>query len=188
MKVLKRALILCLFLVLAAGLAACASSPASSYTVTRDGVSYTVDTQASTISDSANSYQYTLSAGPSGYEIQIVYPDGSQYWWNVRETGGFGSGYGGWSDDYDPDRYVDGSILCDILEGGNPTSASRKSFNPIALLILAVGLFNLLYPYGSWYLSHGWKYKNAEPSDAALALNRLGGAVALVIAILMIFL
>ena len=58
----------------------------------------------------------------------------------------------------------------------------------MGLLLIPVGLFLLISPRTVWYLSHGWRFKNAEPSDLALGLNRLGGGAALVIGVLLLFL
>ena len=53
---------------------------------------------------------------------------------------------------------------------------------------MALGLFHLISPHTAWYLSHGWRFKDAEPSDLALALNRMGGGIALLIGLLLVFL
>ncbi len=37
-----------------------------------------------------------------------------------------------------------------------------------------------------WYLSYGWRYKDAQPSDAALVIGRISGIAALVIGIVML--
>ena len=56
----------------------------------------------------------------------------------------------------------------------------------LALLLCGVGIFNLAAPKASWYLSYGWRFKDAEPSDAYMAIARIGGAIALVIGIIML--
>ena len=50
-----------------------------------------------------------------------------------------------------------------------------------ALLIMATGLLGLVFPRLSWYLAAGWKFQDAEPSDLALVVYRVSGAVAVVL-------
>ena len=154
---------------------------ASTYTVTRYAVKYTVDTDAMTIFDGTNTYQYTQSG--NGREIHIIYPDGSTYWWNISP----GGGAGGWSDDYDREKYVDGDVLLSVLEEKTSgKNASDKNFLLIFILII-LALWNIISPYFSWYLSHGWHYKDAEPSEVSLAFTRIGGVIVLIIALIMLF-
>ncbi|HIX66021.1 MAG TPA: histidine kinase [Candidatus Anaerotruncus excrementipullorum] len=58
----------------------------------------------------------------------------------------------------------------------------------MVVLLAALGGFNLLLPRASWYLSYGWRYKNAEPSDLVLAINRIGGGAILAVALLLLLL
>ncbi|MBQ4110088.1 MAG: hypothetical protein IJC74_04320 [Clostridia bacterium] len=154
---------------------------ASTYTVTRNGIEYTVDTDSMTISDGTNTYQYIISG--EGSEINITYPDGSTYWWKVSP----GGGWGGWSDDYDPEKYVDGDVLISVLEEKTAKQpSSDKNFLLIFILII-IGLWNVISPYSSWYLSRGWHYKDAEPSEASLAFTRIGGVIVIIIAVIILF-
>lgn len=123
-------------------------------------------------------YQYEFSGNKSSYDVNITYPDGSTYWFHMSG----GAGHGGWSDDYDEDRYVDGDTLSDVLLEKAPKEVN--SGNWLAALIIAiVGIFNIVSPYSAWYLEYGWRYKNAEPSDIALGLNRVVGVIAVVAAV-----
>jgi hypothetical protein len=46
----------------------------------------------------------------------------------------------------------------------------------IGVVLFAVfGLINVFSPSTGWYLSVGWKFKDAEPSDVVLLLHRIGG-------------
>lgn len=54
----------------------------------------------------------------------------------------------------------------------------------IGVILLIIGIVNTAAPRFSWYLKDGWKFKDAEPSDGALALIRIGGIVALVIGVI----
>lgn len=154
------------------------------YTVTRGNSTYTVDTVNTTISDGEYTYQYDLSGSAEKYRLEITYPDGSTYWWNQND----GIGHGGWDYDYSENRYADGDVLRDILEEGMEDGGPALRFLPVSILLAAVGLWGLISPYSAWYVSHGWRYKDAEPSEAALAVERFGGGFAVFLAVVLLFL
>lgn len=154
----------------------------SSYTIEKYGVTYTIDPEACTIFDGTYTYQYSLSVDSGGYRIDITYPDGSSYWWQADAN----VGAGGWSDDYDSTRYIDGMTLCHVLEEDVPRE-KRSTNVPLAMLMLLIGLFHAITPHTAWLLAYGWRFKHAEPSDLALGLNRIGGILAILIAIIMLF-
>lgn len=56
-----------------------------------------------------------------------------------------------------------------------------------AVIVILIGIFNLVAPDAAWYLSRGWQFKDAEPSDAALVMARIGGAAAILIGIVLLF-
>ncbi len=185
--VMKKLYAFLMVTLLVIGLCACSLGHKSGiYTVDMKGMVFTVDTENSTISDGVNLYHYTVSGNSSGADMEITYPDGSIYWWSTQTSGAVTSGYGGWSDDYDDDRYVPGDVLCDVLETREAKPDSEKNWLLIFALA-AVGMFHIISPYTAWYLEYGWRYRNAEPSEMALGFNRLGGAAALILAIIMFF-
>lgn len=51
-------------------------------------------------------------------------------------------------------------------------------------LLMLFGLFSTLFPYPAWYLSIGWRIKDAEPSEAALFMNRAVGVVAAIVGLI----
>ncbi len=181
---------LCVFLVLflCAVLAGCsAREDTSTYTVTRNGKVYTVDTVNCTVTEGTNVFRYEYSGSGRSYNVNITYPDGSTFWWKSQKSSDFvSSSHGGWSDDYDPEKYIDGSDLIDLIEMDiEPESEPKNVF--LIFILLAVGIFNIAAPETAWMLEHGWRYKNAEPSDMALDLNRIGGGFAIIVAIFMWF-
>ena len=178
------AAILCVLLGLS--LFACASSQPSAYRVQRNGKEYVVDRVSKKISDGTHTYRYSLDGDSGGYSIEITYPDGSTYWWRTQSSGSIVTGHGGWSNDYDENRYVSGETLCDILEAAVPKKAESKNILLI-LGLLAVGIFNTASPHTAWYLEYGWRYKDAEPSDLALSTTRFGGIAAIAVAVIMMF-
>lgn len=147
------------------------------FTFKNGDTTFTIDTENGTISDGTYLYQYTFSETASGYRTEITYPDGSTYWWNADETGG----YGGWSDDYDESRYINGYFLHEILEKNLTEKIASKNIFFIVLLFI-IGIFNVAFPRKAWNLEYGWRFKNTEPSDTALGFQRFIGIASLVMA------
>lgn len=56
----------------------------------------------------------------------------------------------------------------------------------IAFLFLFIGLFHVAFPYASWFMTIGWKIRDAEPSDAYLIFSRVSGCVVAGIALIVI--
>ena len=165
---MRRPIFLMLCLLAAILLTACGGQRESANTYEKDG--FTVNREAGTITHGEDVYTYEISGGGSGSSIRITYPNGAAYFWEWTGNGG----HGGWSDDYDPVRYTDGDTLIDLVNFQPPRESSG---NPLlGLLVIALGIWNLAAPRTAWYLSYGWRFKNAEPSDAALVLGRVGGA------------
>ena len=180
-------------LILAAAmlLAGCKKEPLPAvYTVYSYGAPYTIDTQSRTISDGTYTYGYEYAA--SGSSVSFTYPDGNVYSAGIQSANSSGAGglsAGSVSADYDySSGYTDPLSLCYALASPRePKGAASSGANPLlALLLCGVGIFNLAAPKASWYLSYGWRFKDAEPSDAAITLSRIGGAIAVVIGVIML--
>ena len=56
-----------------------------------------------------------------------------------------------------------------------------------ASLFMFMGIISLLFPKVSWWLGAGWQFKNAEPSNLALVVARLGGVIAIAAAAFLFF-
>lgn len=158
---------------------ACASGESANvYTVTEGDTEFTVDLENGTISDGINTYVFTAGTN----KITITYPDGATYVWN--EDGAWGSG--GWSEDYDPNRYVDGLTLINALS--RPQETQTTVSHPfLSIVLVIVGLWHLIWPQSAWYVKGGWRYKDVKPSQAALTAGRIGGGLALVLAVILLF-
>ena len=173
-------------------LAGCKKEPLPKvYTVYSYGAPYTIDTEGRTISDGTYTYGYEYAA--SGSRVSFTYPDGNVYSAGIQSANSSGAGglsAGSVSADYDySSGYTDPLSLCYALTSPMETerAASSGSNHPfVALLLCGVGIFNLAAPKASWYLSYGWRFKDAEPSDAYMALARIGGAIAVVIGVIML--
>jgi hypothetical protein len=69
--------------------------------------------------------------------------------------------------------------------GAYTTHRTRNDeIHMIAFFVFIIGVIHVVAPRASWYMSVGWKFRDAEPSDAYLALSRLGGGIAAVIALI----
>ena len=55
-----------------------------------------------------------------------------------------------------------------------------------AFVIIMIGVVSILVPEGMWQLYEGWKFKDAEPSDLALVMHRIGGVLLMVMAVLIL--
>ena len=187
----KRISIFLLTALLILGLCACAEKKTQSalepYTTGWDGAVYTItpiDAYKGTISDGTNTYSYRYDTSGTGYSVTFTYPDGETYTW--KEDGNFSSG--STSLNFDSDKYPDGMTLNHILECAPSAKSEIKSTKSwgVILLLLLIGGINTACPQLTWHLDVGWKVKDAEPSEAALAWNRGTGIVMLVIAGIMI--
>ena len=193
----KRISILALSALLLLSLCACAEKKTQSalepYTTGWDGTVYTVtpiDNDKGTITDGTNTYSYCYDASGSGYSVTFTYPDGETY--RCTQNGSTSSGAvfssGSSSLDFDYDKYPDGMTLDRVLKRSPSAKSEEKSTKSwgIILFLLFVGSINTACPQLTWYLDVGWKVKDAEPSEAALAWNRGIGVVLLIIAGIMI--
>ena len=178
---MKRKLAIIGILFLALLLTACGQEEARTvYSVGINNVQMTVDTQNMTISDGMYTYRFEVA----GNNTTITYPNGATFYWSQGDT----FGHGGWSENYDDSTYTDGHILLQALEQ-KPGKQDRRerTGNPLlGLVFIGLGLWNALSPYTGWYFSHGWKYKDAEPSDAALGFTRFGGIAAIIIGLIVL--
>lgn len=152
-------------------------------TVTVNLTSYTVNTEKNTIFDGQNKYRYTVG-GQGGAAIHTVYyPDGSSYYWIDR--GGYSADEEGWSENYDPERYVSGSVLKTVLEKAD---AKRNVQVDVGRLIggiacVAIGVVGIFFPTLGFYLRYGLYVENAEPTDFCLFMARVGGVACVVLGI-----
>ncbi|QHW34007.1 hypothetical protein GZH47_26590 [Paenibacillus rhizovicinus] len=54
-------------------------------------------------------------------------------------------------------------------------------------LLMLLGIFNAAFPYPAWYMSIGWRIKDAEPTEAALFMNRAVGVIAALVGLIIMF-
>lgn len=162
---------------------ACSSEESKQYKVTRDGIDFVINTENNTIFDGTYMYNYVFSGNSSEYSATITYPDGSSY---RLEMHGNGAGTGSGSADYDKEKYIDGYLLCRILEEKAPKKPAAKNIG-LLLVVLALGIFGAAFPRTAWKLEIGWLTKNGEPSAFALGLYRWGGVLLIAAAVVLLF-
>lgn len=156
------------------------AAPKEPYTVTSNSMEFTVDPVARTISDGKDTYSYYIDNS----DITVYYPNGAEY--ASRSNGMIKLGSG----NYDPVRYVDGDILIDALSAQiiAPAKPRERDIPSIilGLVFVAFGIFSATAPETDWYLSRGWMFKDASPSDAVLKIIGISGIIEAIIGIVMI--
>lgn len=63
--------------------------------------------------------------------------------------------------------------------------ADGRSHPFAGLLVIILGLCNLCKPEEMWYLGTGWRFQDAEPSEAALLWCRAGGLIAVILGVIL---
>ncbi|MBQ8883567.1 MAG: hypothetical protein IJ031_03105 [Oscillospiraceae bacterium] len=151
-----------------------------SKTVEIDGVEYTINKAEDTITDGENTFEYKIDGSGDSYTIEIYYPDGTTYTWTQNNEVGVGE----WKNLSENGVIVSSDTLVEVAKEDAPKKVESKPW--FLVVILGVfGLVGLIAPRGLWWLGYGWHYKNAEPSDAALVVGRIGGGIAILAAIIM---
>ena len=170
---MKRYLAL-LCLVLLVLLCGCGREPASTV-YEKDG--YTVDTQAQTITKGEDVIRYSFGSNGT---VTFTYPDNTTTTWT--QNGNFGSGTSSLL--FDSDRWPTALDLINVLDRDD--LSQPRTGNPLGLLLIPLGILQAVFPQAFWFLNHGWKYKDAEPSELALGLGRVGGALVAIIGLIML--
>ena len=141
---------------------------------------YVLDRTNSTVT--MNDQVYTFE---SDYKtVTITYPNGAT-WYRTTE-GSFA--HSGWSDDYDPERYVPGDTLYDIIYQAPKPKRTNPGVPIFSILCILIGIVNTAFPYVSRFLRHGLHVQNAEPTDDSLTLIRIGGVVSIILGIVLLIL
>ena len=130
----------------------------------------------STSAEKGDVYRYTYDDG----DITITYPNGATWWENTSDTGAVG----GWSGDYDTNRYIDGSTL-----GQELTLAyqyARKDWDEVViigllcLVIIGLGVVAIVHPELGYELKYRMWFENVEPTEFALRMSQLTGVIMIV--------
>lgn len=57
----------------------------------------------------------------------------------------------------------------------------------LGLFLIVVGLVSIFNPKLGWWLSDGWKYKDVEPSGCAMFAQVVGGIIAVIFGLVVVF-
>lgn len=173
-------LAICLIL-LALLLSAC-SGRESIYTIEHSGMSFTVDMDQWTITQGEDEYHLAYDQTGSASTVTITYPNGATYYETKQDS----ITHSGHSTEYDPQRYVSGEILMGVLN--QPRMAEeKKSGNPLlGAFCILLGAFNLFLPELAWRVQYGWAIKNAAPTNFAVLLSRITGALAAFLGVILL--
>ena len=129
---------------------------------------YTVDTEVQTITKGADVIRYSF--GGNG-KVTFTYPDNT----TTSTSSLF----------FDTDRWPSAWELMDVLDRDD--LPERRTGNPLGLLLIPLGILQAFFPQAFWFINHGWKYKDAEPSELALGLGRVGGVAIALIGLIILF-
>ena len=69
----------------------------------------------------------------------------------------------------------------------NPPPPSSGWSIVVGLGVIGLGAAEIWRPRLFWFLSDGWKFRSAEPSDLALSIERLGGVITIIIGLVILF-
>lgn len=125
-------------------------------------------------------YHYTYDDG----NITITYPNGATYWES--------STAGGWDNDYDPERYIEGDVLAQQLN--QAYQYARKNWDSVflvglvCLLIIGLCIVDIIHPDIFYRLRYGLWVQNAEPTEFAMTMSRIGGIVGIVLSVILFLL
>ncbi len=75
------------------------------------------------------------------------------------------------------DKYPDIEEFVMFVNIGSKREDSSFSQVLLGFVLIIIGVIGISNPELSWYLSRGWRYKNAEPSDLYLSLTKFFGVI-----------
>jgi len=167
----------------------CGSKDQDSFKTIVDEQEFYVNRQEKTIQLEEETYSYRYEGGL----LVISLPTGNQYYgtdysWREEETGSRVR--------LSEEEKAQGHLLSRVIKlntfpddnsDGYDNSNQGQGMKWLFIILLFIGgLFNILVPYGTWYLSGGYKYKDVEPTDLSLGLIRFSGGASLVICFFLI--
>ena len=176
---MKRAVILLLLAALL--LAGCNSNMDSSYIKNVNGYELTVYEGGNIIIYEGDTYHYAFTEDG----IEITYPNGAVC---TKKNGAVGWG------NADTEFIIQNGapyIDCYTLLEAVPQRQRNESMPDVWLILFGVvfifvGLFEAGCPELSFQWTHGWKFREAEPSDLYLGLSRAGGVIMVIISIFLV--
>lgn len=125
-------------------------------------------------------YHYTYEDG----DITITYPNGATYWESASANGAIA----GWDGDYDTDRYIDGMTLAMQLTQAYNNSGKNWDevviMGLVCLVVIGLCLVDVIHPEWFFELRYSLWVRNAEPTELALTMSRMGGVIGIVLCVI----
>ena len=126
-------------------------------------------------------YHYTYEDG----DITITYPNGATYWESASANGAIA----GWDGDYDTDRYIDGMTLAMQLTQAYNNSGKNWDevviIGLVCLVVIGLCLVDVIHPEWFFELRYSLWVRDAEPTEFALMMSRMGGVIGIVLCVIM---
>ena len=179
---MKKWFVLLLSVLFVFALCACAEAE-TIYTYEKNGVVLEVNHENGTSSDGIYTYRFEYSGDASAFRVKITYPDGAIFQGSYTDSGGGG---GTWNKPFNRWLYVDEDTLCDAI-GANTPEPIPVGEIVVAILLVGAGAFYVVSPEKAWHWNVGWRFKDAEPSDASLSFNRIIGIVLIILGVIALF-
>ncbi|WP_416150168.1 DUF6199 family natural product biosynthesis protein [Salipaludibacillus sp. HK11] len=122
----------------------------------------------------------------NGYRYEVEFENGHTYF--NEKSGNIGSGGGSAKLTSEEMTLAEEAIdKFEQMNGAATRSNNNSSSILFGVVIILFGLLGAIFPQAAWYLEIGWKLRDAEPSDLALIANRVGGILASIVGLLIIF-
>ena len=160
-------------------LTACSGAPTGMYEVSMDNRLFVVDFDENVISYGGQNFRFETD----GRGIMITFPDGTSVW--EREEDGVIISGGTLDMLQSPIGWDLIAVLNQARQNSTRTSSGESIWT--GLITIPFGLFLAASPQSAWQLTHGWRFKNAEPSNLVLIYNRIIGVILLLIGLLLLF-
>ena len=152
-------------------------------TMTIDGKSVTLNLESREVQVDEQVYHYVTDEA----QIEIEYPNGMVFR-RVYEAEGTVDDWIKTSETVDATYlgkmgYFEPNVLINQVIRFSPDSDSTQKDSPSALgvFLVTLGILNVLFPKWFWNIQYGWRYKNTEPTDTAINIQRLGGIIAIIV-------
>lgn len=130
--------------------------------------------------ENEDTYRYKYDDG----DLTIYYPNEATWWESESADGAIG----GWSNDYDPERYIEGEVLARQIRAaydapsGNPDAVLGVAV--LSLVLILMGIFMIKDPEAVIHMKYAIRFHYVEPTDFALAEIRIAGVVAIAVAVI----
>jgi hypothetical protein len=133
-------------------------------------------------------YSITISGTKENYSINANTPENTSIFY-TKQGNVF---YGGGNSNNDKDSEIMDGFLEKVIPSMEfGASNGKMQFNGgiflFALICMITGVISFLNPKLSFMLREGWKYENVVPSENYLFLAKAGGAVGIIIGIILVF-